>query len=161
MLGGGSVGSFAKARHFLRQERLMAMAFGDFGQFGQKRSAAASRPASGGECAIDLIHLSRQTLGDRALEVELLRLFERQCEQIVGRLDGAAPSGDRRTRQDLAHTLKGSAQAIGARAVAAAAGLYEDLVGSSQDEAATQALAALRSAAEDARRAVASLLVEG
>ena len=35
---------------------------------------------------IDLVHLSRQSLGDRALEIELLTLFERQAEQIAARL---------------------------------------------------------------------------
>lgn len=135
----------------------MATALSDFGQ---KRAPAGLRQASGGDCAIDLVHLSRQTLGDRALEVELLRLFERQCEQIVARLEGAGPSGGSRARQDLAHTLKGSAQAIGAGAVAAAAARYEDLLGSSPDEAAPQALSALRAAAQEARRAVARLLPE-
>lgn len=127
----------------------------------KKRAPAASRHAAGFDCAIDLVHLSRQTLGDRSLEIELLRLFERQCQMIVARLDGATSSGDCIVRRDLAHTLKGSAQAVGAMAVAAAAAKYEELMRSSQDEAAAEALMDLREAAEDARRAVVSLLPEG
>jgi len=136
----------------------MAAAMNDFVQ---KRGVSAGlRQDSSLDCAIDLVHLARQTLGDRALEIELLRLFERQCEQIVRRLEGPV-GGDRRVRQDLAHTLKGSAQAVGAGAVAAAAARYEDLLGAAQsDEAATQALGVLRAAAQEARRAVASLLPE-
>ena len=35
---------------------------------------------------IDLVHLSKQTFGERDLESELLRLFDRQSRQIVDRL---------------------------------------------------------------------------
>ena len=68
---------------------------------------AADRP-------IDLVHLSRQTLGDRQLEVELLQLFDRQAAQIAARLGADTGNTDRRWRQDLSHTLKGSARAVGA-----------------------------------------------
>ncbi len=81
-------------------------------------------------CPIDLVHLARQTMGDRALEVELLALFDRQAGQIVAKLAAAeansaeaVPAGN--WRADLAHKLKGSARAIGAHAVAAAADNYE------------------------------------
>ena len=66
---------------------------------------------------IDLVHLSKQTFGERDLESELLRLFDRQSRQIVDRLtDG--PVTESRWRADLAHTLKGSARAVGAFGVA-------------------------------------------
>jgi HPt (histidine-containing phosphotransfer) domain-containing protein len=71
---------------------------------------------------IDLVHLARQTMGDRELEKELLALFDCQAAQIAVRLrhveNGAASA-------DLAHKLKGSARAVGAGAVAAAAENYE------------------------------------
>jgi HPt (histidine-containing phosphotransfer) domain-containing protein len=74
---------------------------------------------------IDLVHLARQTFGERDLEGELLRLFDRQSQQILARLaDPGMAEG--RWRADLAHTLKGSAKAIGAFDVAAAAAAYED-----------------------------------
>jgi HPt (histidine-containing phosphotransfer) domain-containing protein len=71
---------------------------------------------------IDLVHLARQTMGDRELEKELLALFDCQAAQIADRLrmveNGTASA-------DLAHKLKGSARAVGAGAVAAAAENYE------------------------------------
>ena len=75
-------------------------------------------------CPIDLVHLARQTMGDSALEVELLALFERQAVQIAAALESPA-AGESVSRADLAHKLKGSARAIGAFAVAAAAENYE------------------------------------
>ena len=83
--------------------------------------------AEPGDCRpIDLVHLSRQTLGDRDLEMELLALFERQAVQIMGQIDAIGGGSDRRSHHDLAHTLKGSARAVGATAVALMAQRYED-----------------------------------
>ena len=76
-------------------------------------------------CPIDLVHLSRQTMGDRALEVELLALFDRQAGQIAAKLGTIEAGPVEIWRADLAHKLKGSARAIGAHAVAAAADNYE------------------------------------
>lgn len=77
---------------------------------------------------LDLVHLARQSLGDRALESELLQLFHRQSAHIMSRL--ADPSvTDAKRRADLAHTLKGSARAVGAHGVAAAAQAYERAMG--------------------------------
>ena len=73
---------------------------------------------------IDLVHLSRQSLGDRALEKELLQLFDRQAEQIIARLGSEIGMGDRKWRRDLSHTLCGSAQAVGALRVAQTASWY-------------------------------------
>lgn len=60
--------------------------------------------------AIDLVHLGKQTMGDRALEQEVLRLFVRQALSL--RDDVLAAKGDARMR--VLHTLKGSARTIGA-----------------------------------------------
>jgi len=68
--------------------------------------------------AIDLVHLSKQTMGDATLEAELLRLFDRQTRNILAQLEAELAA---RRRSDLAHTLKGSARAIGAFLVADAA----------------------------------------
>lgn len=83
-----------------------------------------------GDCApeapiLDLVHLSRQTFGDHALEIELLALFEGQAAQFAARLVAARRPGDAGSRMDLAHMLKGSARSVGAFAVAAAAEAYE------------------------------------
>lgn len=79
---------------------------------------------SEGACApsferpIDLVHLAKQTLGDRALEREILDLFSTQVKAVLSRLEEAAVAD---ARHDLAHTLKGSARAVGAWKVAAEA----------------------------------------
>lgn len=90
-------------------------------------AAEAPRPAPSParEPAIDLVHLSRQTLGDGFLEAELLSLFDRQAEQFRARLASAQRAGEGKWRGDLAHTLKGSARAVGAFEVARAAEAYE------------------------------------
>ncbi len=89
--------------------------------------ATARAPLSTGhERPLDLVHLSRQTLGDRELEVELLGLFDKQAGQIIARLASALSGSDRKWRHDLCHTLRGSARAIGAVKVARFAQSYED-----------------------------------
>jgi HPt (histidine-containing phosphotransfer) domain-containing protein len=67
---------------------------------------------------MDLAHLEEATAGEEELARELLTLFEGQARDIIRRLDGAPPD---RERRELVHTLKGSAAAIGAVAVARAA----------------------------------------
>ena len=64
---------------------------------------------------LDLVHLSRRTLGDRTLEREVLSLFVRQCDVYLDRLHRAR---DGEARRCAAHALAGSAQAVGAFAVA-------------------------------------------
>lgn len=75
---------------------------------------------------LDLVHLSRQTLGDASLEQELLLLFDAQCDQVALRLAAPAKPGDADWRAALAHTLKGSASAVGAFEVAGRADAYEE-----------------------------------
>jgi HPt (histidine-containing phosphotransfer) domain-containing protein len=76
---------------------------------------------------IDLVHLSHQSLGDPALEQELLALFDVQAKQIVQMLHlmTASKSDNSKMISHLAQTLKGSARAIGARRVASAAQALE------------------------------------
>jgi HPt (histidine-containing phosphotransfer) domain-containing protein len=66
--------------------------------------------------AIDLDHLKRMTLGEKELEREVLMLFAQQSTDLLARLEKLPREG-----ASLAHTLKGSARAIGAFAVAEAA----------------------------------------
>ncbi|RJF76572.1 Hpt domain-containing protein [Rhodopseudomonas palustris] len=103
------------------------------------------------EFAIDEAHLERMTLGDVALEREVLRMFSAQAASVVALLaswpaDAAA----------LAHTLKGSARAIGAFAVADAAGDLEDALRQGADAA--ELLAVLEAAVDLARGAIADRL---
>jgi HPt (histidine-containing phosphotransfer) domain-containing protein len=83
-----------------------------------------SRGFEASDRPLDLVYLARQTGGDTALEVELLGLFDRQAASIAERL--AAPYDENQEAcADLAHKLKGSARAVGANGVAAAAENYE------------------------------------
>ncbi|MGE5261456.1 MAG: Hpt domain-containing protein [Actinomycetota bacterium] len=80
---------------------------------------ASSRP-------VDLVHLSRYTLGERDLEREVLELF---CSQSFRYLDQLRQSPSDQDWKDLIHTLKGSARAVGAWRVAEAAERAEPLSG--------------------------------
>jgi HPt (histidine-containing phosphotransfer) domain-containing protein len=106
---------------------------------------------------IDLVHLAHQTLGDRDLETELLGLFRRQAGQIVERLSADLPGDSIPWRADLAHTLKGSARAIGATRVAIKAEIYEVQARDGNPNL-KPALAALKSTVEEACGAIADLL---
>jgi HPt (histidine-containing phosphotransfer) domain-containing protein len=102
--------------------------------------------------AIDMAHLSHMTLGERSLEIEVLRLFERQAELLLARMREVGPEGV----ATLAHTLSGSAKGIGAWRVAAAAEAAESAV--KQHESLDPAMAGLAASVDEARRAIAGLL---
>ncbi len=64
---------------------------------------------------IDMVHLSRQSLGDPGLEEEILRMFDQLAGTYVGRLRGAVD------RDDILlnlHSLKGASAGVGAGAIA-------------------------------------------
>jgi HPt (histidine-containing phosphotransfer) domain-containing protein len=107
------------------------------------------------ERAIDLVHLARQTDGDDALEAELLIMFDRQAEKLVERVKVVELS--RKARADVAHRLKGSALAIGAFAVAHAAGALEDAFDHEGEEPEAEIAALVKSVAT-ARGAIARLM---
>jgi HPt (histidine-containing phosphotransfer) domain-containing protein len=71
---------------------------------------------------IDLVHLARQTMGDKALELEVLQMFARRARVSMKELAGTEGAA----RAAVAHRLKGSARAVGADAIAAAAGRLEE-----------------------------------
>jgi HPt (histidine-containing phosphotransfer) domain-containing protein len=70
---------------------------------------------------VDLEHLGRQTLGDRALEQEVLALFVQQALSVRDKIGDAVG----RDRLMLAHGLKGAARGVGAFAVADCAAAIE------------------------------------
>ena len=105
--------------------------------------------------ALDLDHLERQSLGDRDLAVELLGLFDCQAAQILGRMMAGGQSAQ--ALCDLAHTLKGSARAVGAVAVAVAAEHYEEALAHGAGEAQGE-LAVMGAAVAGARTAIATLI---
>ncbi len=67
---------------------------------------------------IDHEHLSRYTFGDRALEEEVLSLFAMQLPVTLDLLKAADTPNE---WNRAAHTLKGSARAVGAFKLASAA----------------------------------------
>jgi HPt (histidine-containing phosphotransfer) domain-containing protein len=71
---------------------------------------------------IDFAHLSKYTLNDRALEAEILGLFVSQLPETLARLRAAKTLAEWRA---AAHTLKGSARAVGAGSLAEAAAAAE------------------------------------
>jgi HPt (histidine-containing phosphotransfer) domain-containing protein len=92
--------------------------------------------------AIDRAELDAQTFGDPALAAEVLAMFQDQATPLLQAL--AASVGQ--ARADVAHRLKGSALAIGARDLAAAAAALEGAPGDddallSVERAAAMALA--------------------
>jgi HPt (histidine-containing phosphotransfer) domain-containing protein len=101
---------------------------------------------------VDLVHLARTTLGDRALEREVLQLFDRQSGMLIERMRNAAPAAI----AALAHTLKGSARGIGAWRVARAAEALE-LAGASGHPTG-DALDQLAAASDEACAVIAELL---
>ncbi len=110
---------------------------------------------------LDLVHLAHQTLGDRSLETELLTLFDRQADLILRQIEAGAGAPDRRLRKDLAHTIKGSAKAVGACRVAAMAEAYEAVLYSGASEGkVAEACADLSRAVAEARQAIGGLLAE-
>ena len=108
-----------------------------------------SAPGGG---VIDRNHLARTTLGDKGLEREVLQLFDRQSELLLARMNDAPVAAV----LALAHTLKGSARAIGAFAVADAAARLEAVMGSGSDP--SDSLAELGDAVSLARAAIEALL---
>lgn len=71
---------------------------------------------------IDMAHLATQTMGDKALEVEVLQLFAKQARNCLQSL-----SQSDLDHGAIAHRLKGAASAIGAFNVVKAAGEIESL----------------------------------
>ena len=71
---------------------------------------------------IDLVHLATQTMGDKALELEVLQIFARQSRQIVKEL----MIEDTQVRKAAVHRLRGAALAVGAFTVADVAASAEN-----------------------------------
>jgi HPt (histidine-containing phosphotransfer) domain-containing protein len=112
-----------------------------------------SPPLAPDQSAIDVAHLRRMTLGEPDLEREVLTMFKTQSGQMLTRLVVLPPDA-----AELAHTLKGSARAIGAFAVGDAAHALESAL--RQQSGIADAVRVLTSAVADARSAVDTLLGE-
>jgi HPt (histidine-containing phosphotransfer) domain-containing protein len=110
-----------------------------------------SPPLAPDDGPIDIEHLKRMTLGDVGLQREVLAMFAGQAVGLIGTL-ATLPSD----AEALAHTLKGSARAIGAFRVADAAESLEAAMQSGDDPA--QALAELNDAIAQVRAAIEAIL---
>jgi len=110
-----------------------------------------SPPLAPGGGPIDIEHLQRMTLGDAGIEQEVLTMFSAQSARLVQALMTMPPDAG-----ELAHTLKGSARAIGAFAVADAAARLEAVTAAGSDP--SEALAQLGEAVAEAREAIEAVL---
>ena len=115
-------------------------------------SVSAGRKLTGPTAAaIDDDHLRQMTLGDPALEREVLEIFMRQAALMLRRIAGARPA----LAAAAAHTLKGSARGIGAWRVAQAADCLERAAADDDSlEAFKVAIAELEAASREARAAI-------
>jgi HPt (histidine-containing phosphotransfer) domain-containing protein len=100
---------------------------------------------------IDLVHLSRQSCGDRDLEREVLGLFREQCARLLAVI---AEAGRAKAGLVAAHTLKGAARGVGAFRVASLAERFE------AGPSGAAGFSELTEAVAEARAAIAQLLGE-
>ena len=74
---------------------------------------------------IDMSHLARYTGGERALNVEILRLFDGQMGEMVGQLRAVIAARDAKRWKEITHTIKGAARGVGAFSFGEAAAAAE------------------------------------
>jgi hypothetical protein len=96
------------------------------------------------------------TLGDAALEREVLQLFDQQAEMLLDRMTKEVP----RIVAALAHTMIGSARGVGAWKVAEAAEAVQCLAGQPGPATLTAAMNRLSSAVGETQTAIAERLHE-
>jgi HPt (histidine-containing phosphotransfer) domain-containing protein len=77
--------------------------------------------------AVDIVHLSRYTGGDEALNAEVLQLFDNQISEMVVRLRTILDTQDAKGWREVTHTLKGAARGVGAFEFADAAAAAEPI----------------------------------
>jgi HPt (histidine-containing phosphotransfer) domain-containing protein len=99
--------------------------------------------------AVDRAYLARFTLGNAALEREVLELFAAQAPLYVTRLREAATAKD---WKEAAHTIKGSASAIGAWRLARFAEMAERIDLEPEVAGRKEAIAAVIEACDEVRR---------
>ena len=112
-----------------------------------------SPPLAPVEPVIDRDHLYRMTLGEPALEQEVLELFDRQAAMLLARMQAAKPA----VVAAAAHTLKGSALGLGAFKVARAAEAVE-LASKREAAALPDQVRQLALCVDEAHTAIAELL---
>lgn len=117
-------------------------------------SMAARCSGERAQTPIDRVHLARYTFGSLPLELEVLGLFADQAPKTLGELAGAPTD---KAWRDAAHTLKGSARAVGAWRIAEVAERAEALETIVDHRARARAVATLAEALDEAIRYIGSL----
>lgn len=120
----------------------------DNGSFEHSRSDPGQGTSTEGVRPIDRKHLARYTLGDAALEVEVLGLFLGQLPTTIAALKAA---GTDRDWIVAAHTLKGSCRCVGAWRLARLGEQAERLGGIGNRLACIEAILRIEAAADEAR----------
>lgn len=110
-----------------------------------------SPPLAPDDGPIDFEHLKRMTLDDAGLEQEVLAMFAAQSAKLMAMLATGPADADA-----LAHTLKGSARAIGAFGVADTAARLEAVLADGADP--SRLVAELGEAIARARAAIEAIL---
>lgn len=118
--------------------------------FDEAAPLAAERP-------VDLVHLSKYTLGNRKLEKEVLELFNQQSVIYLKRL---AEAENMVNWHQAAHTIKGSAKGIGAWKVAELAENAELLPAGTSESARQELLETLVETVEEANQFIEHLLAK-
>ena len=108
---------------------------------------AATRP-------IDLVHLSRQSLGDPGIEQEILLMFD---QMVLTHMSRIRETIDVKVILYNLHALKGAAAGVGAKNIALLAKDAEDEMHKS-DKLSHECIADLRMAVEEVRHFIAELL---
>lgn len=108
---------------------------------------------------VDLEHLARYTGGDRAINAEVMRLFDQQASELVARLQVILEARDAKSWKEVTHTLKGAARGIGAFAMGDAAARCEPL-NLDDRTGASAAIATLQARAEAVQAFIRSYLAD-
>lgn len=124
----------------------------------EHRKAPTDRPSGPGSDrrVLDLAHLDHHTFGDAGLRAELLELFTGQLGQYLNALETSSSHQDWLV---AAHTLKGSARAVGAIAISEICQTLEDLPREHWLQVRDEPMAELQSAAEECRRLIVKIAV--
>jgi HPt (histidine-containing phosphotransfer) domain-containing protein len=121
---------------------------------GDAHAQVDAPPLAPVEHAIDVEHLARVTFGDRRLERDVLELFDRQAALLLERMRTMPSDGT----AAMAHTLKGSAQGVGAWRIAGAAEQVERAAAHGKADDLTRAVRQLGAAVDEAHVLIGELL---
>src|ERR1700677_930547 len=107
---------------------------------------------------VDLTHLARYTGGDKALNAEILKLFDGQVSEMVTQLLGVLEQRDARKWREVTHTIKGAARGVGAFSMGQAAADAEPLDPTANPDGVLEAIEALRLEGEAVQAFIAEYL---